>query len=193
MAVYTPATMPGLYFTTFTCYRWLSLIELTQSYDAVYKWFDYLPTKGHTVCGFVVMPNHLHVLLHYGGGAKSLNGVIGNAKRFLAYDIVKRLQQQGEDALLKQLGEAVEFKDRQRGKLHEIWEDTFEWKECRRERFVLQKLRYLHNNPCSGHWKLVRDPVDYPHSSARFYHTGQHAAYAVKDYREFLVNDDEEE
>ena len=74
MAVYTPATERGIYFITFTCYRWLPLLQLTNSYDAVYKWFDYLPSKGHCMVGYVIMPNHLHALLYYGGGSSSLNG-----------------------------------------------------------------------------------------------------------------------
>lgn len=31
-----------IFFITTTCYNWLPLIEQTKSYDAVYKWFDYL-------------------------------------------------------------------------------------------------------------------------------------------------------
>ena len=31
----------GIYFITFTCYKWMPLIELTNSYDLVYNWFDY--------------------------------------------------------------------------------------------------------------------------------------------------------
>ncbi|MEO6455590.1 MAG: hypothetical protein ABIN97_16030 [Ginsengibacter sp.] len=39
----------GKYFITFTCQDWLSLFEITNSYNAVYKWFDYLKTKGHLI------------------------------------------------------------------------------------------------------------------------------------------------
>jgi putative transposase len=37
----------GIYFITFTCKKWLPLFELTNSYDAVYKWFENLKPKGH--------------------------------------------------------------------------------------------------------------------------------------------------
>lgn len=47
----------GLYFITFTCYKWLPLIEQTKGYDLVYKWFDYLKTQGHSITGYVIMPN----------------------------------------------------------------------------------------------------------------------------------------
>ena len=34
---------------------------------------------------------------------------------------------------------------------------------------------------------LVNDPLRYPHSSARFYISGKQGSFAVKDYREILV------
>lgn len=116
MAVRRTVTKPGLYFITFTCYNWLPLIELSDSYDAVYKWFDYLKTKTHSITGYVVMPNHLHGLLYFAGGSASLNKVIGNAKRFLAYEIVERLGQQGRTDLLQVLHLAVDAKDRECGR-----------------------------------------------------------------------------
>ncbi len=73
----------GIYFITFTCQDWLSLFEITKSYDIVYKWFDYLKTKGHFVKGFVIMPNHLNVLIDFGISSKSINRIVGNAKRFM--------------------------------------------------------------------------------------------------------------
>jgi hypothetical protein len=57
--------------------------------------------------------------------------VIGNGKRFMAYEIVRRLEQKGRDILLKKLQAEVKVKDRSRGKKHEIWIDGFDVKECR--------------------------------------------------------------
>ncbi|MFI5129647.1 MAG: hypothetical protein ACHQFX_06640 [Chitinophagales bacterium] len=74
----------------------------------------------------------------------------------------------------------------QKGQKHEVWIDSFDVKECRTEKFVLQKLNYIHNNPCAGKWKLADDPIHYPHSSASFYICGRQSVYVVKDYREFL-------
>src|SRR5215210_4670998 len=33
---------PTLYYITFTCYNWLYLFSITNGYDLIYKWFDYL-------------------------------------------------------------------------------------------------------------------------------------------------------
>jgi REP element-mobilizing transposase RayT len=171
----------GLFFITFTCYKWLALIELTNSYDLVYSWFDYLKTQHHRIAGYVIMPNHLHVLINFSASSKKINTVIGNGKRFIAYEIVKRLQQKNKADTLVALERGVTAKDRKRGKLHEVWEESFDWKICETAAFAYQKLMYIHNNPCSGKWKLSTYITEYEHSSARYYITGKHAGYVVRD------------
>ena len=132
------------------------------------------------------MPNHLHLLLHYASVGQSLNTIVGNGKRFMAYDIVKRLEHQEQWQMLEKLQEAVEPTDRKRGKKHEIWEDSFDVKECRTEKFILQKLNYIHNNPCAGKWRLADNLIHYWHSSASFYISGKMSGYPVRDYRELM-------
>ena len=131
------------------------------------------------------MPNHLHLLLHYSGG-KSLNTVIGNGKRFMAYEIINLLEKKGEQTILKKLQVEVRSKDRSRGKKHEVWISSFDVKECRTEKFILQKLIYIHENPVRGKWKLCNTSLDYLHSSARFYLNGMQRLFEVKDYRDFV-------
>lgn len=83
----------SFYFITFTCYKWLQLFNEADAYDTVYKWFDHLHNNNVFVIGYVIIPNHIHALLHFTQMPKSLNTVIGNAKRFMAYEIVKRLKE----------------------------------------------------------------------------------------------------
>ncbi len=96
-----------MYFITFTCFQWQPLIEEAQAYDAVYKWFDHLKTKGHKIVGYVIMPNHVHVLAAFSRSDVSINTQLGNAKRFMAYEIVKRLQAKGKLEVLDKLAKAV--------------------------------------------------------------------------------------
>ncbi|HYH16358.1 MAG TPA: hypothetical protein VD794_14110, partial [Flavisolibacter sp.] len=99
--------------------------------------------------------------------------IVGDGKRFMAYEIVKQLKEKGADKLLMQLQQGVEAKDRQRNKQHEVWCDSFDWKECRSQDFINQKLEYMHQNPCTGKWQLAQSPIAYLHSSAAFYATGE--------------------
>lgn len=187
MPVHKPITEKGIYFITYTCYKWLPLIDRTNCYDTVYRSFDVLKKRSHAILGYVIMPNHLHLLVYYHGGQRSLNFEIGEAKRFIAYEIIKRLKKTGDTFLLQQLESAVQSKDKSRGKLHEVWEDSFDCKECRTEKFIFQKLQYIHHNPCRGKWKLVEDPLDYPYSSISFYISGKLGLYPVTDYRYYQL------
>ena len=58
------------------------------------------------------MPNHLHALIAFRNTNQSINTIIGNGKRFMAYEIIKRLEQQKEIELLQRLNLSVEAKDR---------------------------------------------------------------------------------
>jgi REP element-mobilizing transposase RayT len=96
----------GVYFITITCYKWLPLFELTSGYDIVYNWFDHLKGKGHYITGYVIMPNHLHALIGFTKSDTSINAIIGNGKRFMAYELVERsllcgVSRLGDSAQLK--------------------------------------------------------------------------------------------
>lgn len=131
------------------------------------------------------LPNHVHVLIGFRAtGTKSINTIVSNGKRFMAYEIVERLRSRNHDAVLKKLGMAVSDSDKKRGKLHQVFEPSFDVKECRTDAFINQKLRYMHANPCNGKWNQSADPTAYPHSSARFYITGEQGVYAVINFKE---------
>ena len=170
----------GVYFITTTCCDWLPLFEAANAYDSVYKWFDHLKSRGHHVFGYVIMPNHLHALIAFcNTQGESINKIVGTGKRFMAYEIVKGLKVNGESEILKKLSLSVKTAERGRGKLHEVFKSSFDWKECGTMDFIEQKLNYIHANPCQGVWSLVEDPVDYQHSSAKFYETGCDGVYRV--------------
>jgi REP element-mobilizing transposase RayT len=170
---------PGIYFPTFTNYKWLPLFDITNSYDLVYKSFDVLKKKGHHIIAYVIMPNHVHALVGFMRGEQSINTIVGNGKRFIAYDIVARLKEQNKQALLATLANGVSTSDRRRGKLHEVFEASFDAKLCHSYKFINQKIAYIHGNPVSKKWMLVKHECDYVHSSAKYYETGQQGVYEV--------------
>lgn len=187
MSVHLSVNTSGIYFLTFTCYRWLSLIELTTTYDEVYRFFGLLNKSGHQVLGYVIMPNHVHLLLYYRAGRQPLNIGVGNGKRFIGYEIIRRLKAKKAATMLSLLQEGVSEVEKSRAKLHQLWQGTFEVKPCRTEKFILQKLNYMHANPCKGKWKLCVNGYEYPHSSAAFYEQGKRDNFLLKDYRDFLA------
>jgi len=65
--------------------------------------FDYLRGKGHYIVGYVIMPKHVHALIGFRNSGQFINTIIGNGKRFMAYEIINRLQQQMNQEVLYHL------------------------------------------------------------------------------------------
>jgi REP element-mobilizing transposase RayT len=174
----------GMFFITFTCHQWLSLIDIVNGYDIVYNWFNHLKNKGHFINGYVIMPNHVHALLSFINTKQSINTIVGNGKRFMAYEIIERLVKNCQKELLQQLSGSVEKHRKEDNKLHDVWIESFDWKDCRSNEFTWQKLNYMHNNPCVGKWHLAANPLEYMHSSAKLYLTGEQGIYPVTNFME---------
>lgn len=172
----------GVYFITFTCVNWLPLFEISDGYDAVYKWFDWLKSKRHYIVSYVIMPNHVHTMIAFSTVSSTINTLVGNGKRFMAYELVKKLKEKGCDSLLEEMSSWVNKSEKLQNKRHQVFEPSFDRKECFSISFMKQKADYIHTNPCKA--GLVSLPEEYKHSSARYYYTGTHGEYPVITYME---------
>jgi len=174
----------GLFFITLTCAKWLPLFSKLNGYDIVYKWFDHLKSKGHLMIGYVIMPDHLHALIAFRNSSQTINTIVGNGKRFMAYEIIDRLKKMDDsDALTKMKG-WVNDTDKKRNKKHEVFEPSFDWKECDSQKLIDQKLYYIHMNPCKAEPRLTADPWKYEHSSAKYYYEHQQGVCSVCSFME---------
>jgi REP-associated tyrosine transposase len=97
--------------------------------------------KRYDLFAWVVMPNHVHAL--FKTGRTPLGTVIGDLKEFTARKANKLLHRSGQFWA------------------HDCW-DTY----IRNAEHELKTRRYIENNPTKAF--LVRDPKDWPWSSARF-------------------------
>ena len=131
------------------------------------------------------MPNHLHLLIYVGNDESTINNLLANGKRFLAYEIVKRLESTNQVDIMKQLSEAVSTEEKNRKMKHRVFEVSSDIKPCYYESYLLQKLSYIHSNPLRGKWKLAATPEDYLHSSVAFYELNQaHPFVRLTHYKE---------
>ncbi|HTD99074.1 MAG TPA: hypothetical protein VK668_07285 [Mucilaginibacter sp.] len=175
------------WFITFTCYQWISLFKITQSYELVYNWLKLADSKYKVkTFAFVIMPNHVHLLLNLNDNQSNLNTMIGNAKRFMAYELIKQLELNGNYALLNTLANGCSEKERAKGQKHKVFEPSFDAKPVYTLDFLYQKLDYIHHNPVNGKWNLCDEFTDYVHSSAAFYELGKlHPFVDIVDYRDY--------
>jgi REP element-mobilizing transposase RayT len=165
------------YFITFTILGWKKIFVDKQTIDLVYKWFDYIKNKyGNEIEGYVIMPNHLHVLMKTSSGSPKPAILIMNAKRFMAYEIVKYLEKTGQRELLDYFRSHARGADRAK---HKIFTDRYDSQIIQSLKFFLQKLNYIHNNPCQEKWQLAKSPEKYLYSSAANYTSGK-GFYEIK-------------
>ena len=181
MSVKTKKTETGVnYFCTFTNYKWLNLFDITSFYDGIYDWFDILKNKGIVLSGYVIMPNHLHSIIHLRENSPTIDKIIGNAKRFMAYDIVERLEKINRTDILKIMQKGVSAKDKLSNHQHKVFQPSFDAIACYNYPFLQEKLNYIHMNPVKA--GLIKLPEDYIHSSARYYFTGEQGIYPVTHF-----------
>ena len=155
---------PGkLYFWTATIHKWYNLLEKNESKQILLDSLKFLSDKGLiTVYAFVIMPNHVHLILQ----ANKLNGKespIGSFLKFTAHKLLIQLKNDKKDSRY-----LVDIAN----KKHEIWQRDPLATELISLEVAKQKLTYVHCNPHCGKWNLSKDDVSYQFSSAKFYETG---------------------
>jgi len=73
---------------------------------------------------------------------------------------------------LDTLHAGVKKREKKKGQVHKVFEDSFDAKACYSTEFSFQKLDYIHHNPVSKKWQLVNDFAEYEYSSASYYEKG---------------------
>jgi hypothetical protein len=66
-------------------------------------------------------------------------------------------------------GEFFAKAERIRKKKHRVFIPSSDIKLCYTDKFIIQKLEYIHANPLGGKWNLASSSSDYLHSSASYY------------------------
>ena len=122
------------------------------------------------VHGFVIMPNHLHLLLTVGHEV-SVSQFMGRMKEYSAKEIVNWCLRNKETGLLTVFSTAA--KESKRGHKYQVWQKRFDNVVIIREDDLLIKLNYIHNNPLQERWNLCEKTEDYRFSSAKYYFTGE--------------------
>jgi putative transposase len=158
-----------IYFITFTILGWKQVFLSDKYCDLVYKWFDYMKIiYGNKIYGYVIMPNHIHVLIKITDKSTKLHVLIFNAKRFLGISMVKLLKEEKNEDLINYFS----LKSDKRAH-HKFFQPRYDSLIIQSEKLFLEKLNYIHNNPCHEKWQQAKEPEDYKYSSAANYISGK--------------------
>ena len=152
-------------FFTATILEWKHLLTEDSFKDIVIDSFRFLKNEGNIVIyGFVIMPNHIHLLWQIQDGFKREN-IQMRFLKFTSQQMKFRLTDTNYVRLEDFRVNAFDWQ-------YQFWErkalsiDLWSWP------VFVQKLDYTHNNPVKAKWKLAASPEDYKYSSAKFYVKG---------------------
>ena len=87
----------------------------------------------------------------------------------MAYEIINRFKNKGNLEMLIKQSSLVTIREKKKGQLHKVFEESFDAKPIISHPFLLQKINYIHNNPITGKWMLAKEFTAYEHSSISFY------------------------
>lgn len=156
----------SLYFSTFTNLNWLHVLEDNFHKEIILNSLKFLvENKRVTLYGFVIMPNHIHLLWKI-NEEHELKNVQRDFLKYTAQQIKFNLIET-ENKILD--GLVVYSKDRKA----QIWERNGLSFMLNNPETTKQKLNYIHNNPIKEKWSLAEAPEKYYYSSAAFYATGE--------------------
>jgi REP element-mobilizing transposase RayT len=150
-------------FFTATNLEWKKALEKDEHKEIIIRSLRFLvEQKRVTLYSFVIMPNHIHLVWQMRAGIKREN-VQRDFLKFTSQRIKDRLKLNDSNLLLQFL---VNAKDRK----YQLWERNPLSVDLWSEDVMMQKIRYIHENPVRV--GLCTYPYEYKYSSALFYHTG---------------------
>jgi REP element-mobilizing transposase RayT len=166
-----------VYFWTDTIKDWNKLLENDHHKMIIINcWKELVTRKKICIYGFVIMPNHLHILWEM----LDKNGKetpYGSFNKFTSHQFLDRLRGQPFKKLNRYQEITIERK-------HRFWQRDPLAINIKARPVAEQKLDYIHLNPLQEHWNLAQKPEDYKWSSARFYETGEDEFGIITHYRE---------
>src|SRR6266404_1321330 len=150
-----------LHFITFTCYRRLPLLRSVRARNVFVKILGEVRDRyGFSLVGYVVMPEHIHLLI-----SEPAKGTPSTVMQVLKQRVSRRLRPKPRKKVSSQqlrlpFRHPHDF-------LPQIWQPRFYDLNVWSQTKFVEKLRYMHMNPMKR--KLVAHPKDWPWSSFLFY------------------------
>ncbi len=170
-----------LYFMTATICGWHPLFNNPNYSRIILDSLTWLrKEKRMNLFAFVLMPSHLHAIIYPMN--RPIGSLLQNFSSFTAHAIIDQLESDHKNDLL------TFFHDHRRNsqEKHSIWQDV-QAKNIFSEKFLKQKLEYIHQNPVSKEWNLAKDRSEYEYSSACYYDKDRAPIIDIDDLREFLA------
>jgi REP element-mobilizing transposase RayT len=164
-------------FFTATILNWQPLLKDDFFKEIIVNSLLFLKKEGSIkVYGFVIMPNHIHLIWQIQDGFKQSQ---------VQMRLLKFTGQQMKLELLKIAPHKLQsYKVNAKDREYQIWERNSLSINLWSPAVFNQKMDYVHNNPLQDKWRLAEYPEDYRYSSASFYENGYDEFGLLANYDE---------
>jgi putative transposase len=160
------------YYLTLTVVGWVDVFTRNNHKDALIDSLRYcIKNKGLNVYAYCLMSNHLHMVVNCNEPFQ-LKDVVRDFKRHTVKTIIGQIINAPESRREWMLREfAEEGVKNARNKTYKFWQSGNHAIELFTEKFVWEKINYIHNNPVKE--KFVKKPQEWLYSSASNYWYGE--------------------
>ena len=158
-----------LYFVTFTIVEWIRIFDDEANINTFIDSIKYCQQhKGLEVYAWVIMPNHLHMVIGR-NGEPTLSQIIGDLKSHTARQIRKVLKEDSESLAYQIL--ILNGSKNSRNQDFQLWQQHNHPIEISSDHMFDQKVDYIHTNPVEA--GIVKYPESWKWSSAIDYTGGK--------------------
>ena len=156
------------YFVTFTITNWIKVLADDSFKMIVVDSIKYCQQhKGLLVYAYCIMPNHVHMIVQSNVN-NSMSEILRDLKTFASRAIAKKPGEEKSVVSTEMLTKFAEAgKPLKHIKKHKVWQDGNHAELLYGNRFIQEKLKYIHRNPVK--YGLCEEEWDYKFSSATNY------------------------
>lgn len=162
-----------IYFVTDTVVDWVDIFTRPGYKHIIIESLQYCrKEKGLDIFGWVLMSDHLHMIIGSSGENK-VSDIMRDFKKFTSKKIIKILQEDIQESRRNWMLNRFEYagKNDHKVKNYKFWQDGNDAQLLFTQEYFIQKLNYIHNNPVTA--EIVNNPEDYRYSSAIDYAGGK--------------------
>ena len=159
----------AVHFITFAVVEWVDALSRQEYRDIIVQSIAFCQrNKGLKLHAWVIMTNHLHLLVSAGADT-TLSEILRDFKKHTSTEIINAIEKSETESRQRWMLEIFRDAGRQNARniTNQFWQQDNRPMECFSHEFTKQKQDYIHKNPVTA--GIVDRPEDYIYSSARDY------------------------
>ncbi len=171
---YKMLSKEGMYFISFAVINWIDVFIRQQYFELICDSLEYcIKNKGMVVYAYCIMPSHIHMI--FSDNNANPSKLLGEFKTFTS----KNMRKEIENNIYESRKEWILWMMKKAGvknsnvKNYQFWQQNNQPMELWSNKFIDQKVDYIHNNPIKAgfveeaeHWKYS-SAIDYSGGKGR--------------------------